>query len=143
MQKWIHRLFLGVIALATGLILWFYWTLFSPMSLFKVTNSPVPLVGGNIVKAGTQIQYIIDYCKYVPITGEIHRQLVDTVTIPLESYQTDSPVGCETGKKSIPVTIPGYIQPGRYKISIHAIYHPYPWRTVDYQFETETFDVVK
>ncbi len=139
MQNWIHRLFLGVIALAMGLMLWFYWTLFSPMKIFEVTNSPVPIVGKTVVKAGSQIQYSMDYCKYVAIDAEIHRQLVDTVTIPLEVYESDSPIGCETGKASIPVTLPDYIRPGKYHISIHAIYHLYPWRTLDYQFETETF----
>jgi hypothetical protein len=142
LQKILQRASLGIIALAAGLMIWFYWTIFAPIKVVEVSNQPVP-VSEKIVKAGSSITYTLDYCKTIPLPAEVFRQLVDTVTIPLEEYTSNAETGCHTGMQSLPSTIPSYVPPGDYHIQVHYVFHPYPWRIVEYSFETETFKVVK
>lgn len=142
-EKAVQHASLGLIAIAGGLLIWFFWTLFAPIKVVEVLNQPVT-VSSTTVRAGDLISYTTDYCKYLPIKAEVLRQLVNSTTIPLEEYDSNAEAdGCHYGVEAKPSILPSYISPGEYHLQIHYLYRPYPWRTIDYSFDTEFFKVVK
>lgn len=141
-EKAVQHASLGLIAIAGGLMIWFFWTLFAPIKVIEVLPQPVK-ISATTVKAGDLIYYTTDYCKYLPVKAEVIRQLVNSTTIPLEEYDSNAEVGCHYGIQAKPSILPSYISPGEYHLQIHYLYRPYPWRTIDYSFDTEFFKVVK
>jgi len=142
-EKIVQRASLGLIAIAGGLLIWFFWTIFAPIKVIDVVTQPAE-ISATTIKAGDSIFYTVDYCKYLPIKAEVIRQLVNSTTIPLEEYDSNAEAGgCHYGVKAKPSIIPSYVGPGEYHLQIHYLYRPYPWRTIDYSFDTEFFKVVE
>jgi len=104
------------------------------------TNSPFPVYKEE-VKAGGEITYDVQYCKFKDVSGNVKTQLVNDVIHFYPDTFAIMPAGCKnyTGRKKLP----DFLSEGEYKLMFNVEYKVNPLKTISIPMETETFRVIK
>lgn len=130
-----------VILIASGLVIYISYLLFAPVTVIQPLTQPYKVLN-QTAKAGDHLVYEVHYCKYLDSPGTINRQIViDGVAIDSQEQPVFLPTGCPV-KKEIKVPLPLNLPNGTYKILINLHYKVNPIRIIDYEFETEEFQIV-
>ncbi|MFH0766314.1 MAG: hypothetical protein V2A61_07830, partial [Calditrichota bacterium] len=113
------------------------WYPYDPITVEK----PIKIANLNKqVIAGGRLFYEIKYKKNMDVTGTLSRKLINKWEIDL----ADSVVTAPPGKDGdfVPLTIPSFSEPGKYKFRWSASYKVNPVRTVTVSVESEEFEVI-
>ena len=129
-----------VITTALGLLLLAGYWLFYP---YKTTEfkSSVLRVESQTVKAGEDLVYYVDYCKYTDVLPEISKTFVDGIIYVAPPSISSTKKGCGTNK--IQVAVPKNLPAGVYHLNLTYRYKMNPVREIDINIETEKFTVIK
>lgn len=131
---WVTILSALVLMSTIGFWLFFpYKTTVFKDSILKVENTKV--------KAGGDLVYYVDYCKYTDIIPEITKTFVDGIIYVVPPAVSTTKTGC--GRNKIQVTIPQNLPSGVYHLDLTYRYKVNPLRTIDISIETENFTVTK
>ena len=138
LNKLAYLVLIGVFFLLAYIGYYFFY----PFKVIDIKNSPYPVITKQ-VKAGEDLIFHVEFCKYMSVPSKTTLQLVDGVIISLESMSAgSSPEGCYD--VNVSQTIPALIKPGFYKLRITADHEIHPvLRTVRVQAETQVFEVVE
>lgn len=139
-------------AIAAGWLVLLYVAvlMFWPFKTVDILNNPFPVLNSPI-KAGDIIKWEVHSCRHTGATAEVVRTLIaDDVTpgtsslvrIPLNNDSSRLEKGCTkhiTANTVIPVSTP----PGDYHIEINISYQVNPFKKVERQYETQSFQVLE
>jgi hypothetical protein len=92
------------------------------------------------VLAGHELIYNLTYDKKMKIHGLLTRKLVNNFKLELRDSITTAPIGKDIDK--IPITIPLFSPPGKYRLWWSVSYEVNPIRTVIVSAESEEFEVI-
>ena len=116
-----------------------YWVLW-PYQIVTLASHVVP-TDKRTYLPGERVSYELDYCKFVPLVGQISRALVDGVRVSYPTTSSFLSVGCRKVWIS-DLRIPLYTPPGVYHLEMAAQYDPNPFRTIVINYETKEFVVI-
>lgn len=125
-----------IAGLFSMLYFWFtYFYPYEPVTLItpiEVTNSPVPL--------GGKVKIHMNFVKNMDITPSIKYYLVDSF---IYQFGVDG-VRRSVGSNDVVVEkqLPDNIPPGEYSIQVELSYPVHPWRSINYIWKTQKFDIV-
>ena len=125
-------IFLTAILSFTGYLA---WATFYPFNVVEI-NSPA-IMEHTEYKVGEQMAFVVTYCKYMSIPGQVYPELVDGVTYNLKSMVSNASIGC--GKKTMSLGRTPDVASGKYHIHMRAIYKVNDLRDVEVFFETNEF----
>lgn len=114
-----------------------FWSLY-PYKTAEVTQ-PMHVMNKQI-KAGNDVVYVIEYCKYTDAPASVARYIDGNVRYYLNEMQAHVAKGC--GKSTATVKIPSEVEPGTYRLLVRNIYHVNPIRDISKDFISETFTVI-
>ena len=139
-KKLLYSLPILTSVVSLALTLTVLYMLFAPYKILEI-EEPIKILN-NPVKAGDYISYQAHYKKYAGIAGHVTEQLVDTVGIAFNEYNSNLPVGEHTIINS-GFKIPLYTPPGKYHLVATVRYQVNPIRTIEYYVVSENFEVIK
>lgn len=122
----------GLLFAVTGLLYWPVEIIRSNVKEYKVLT-PVVTVGGNLI-------YQIDSCKLMDVQGTVYRSFVDDVRYPTISSTGIVRPGCR--KTNVEITVPNFVEPGKYHLELDVVYQVNFLRTQTYHFRTQDFKVI-
>lgn len=115
-----------------------FWVIFPYRILTETENVHILTPS---VRPGGSVVIELHFCKNYPMTEITSRELVDGFVYMLPTVQTYEPLGCYNRRIFVP--IPEVTPEGSYKIITRAEFHPNPFRTISYSWETDKFVVKK
>jgi len=133
-----HRVVLFLIGICWLFVVYVGYQMFRPIEPCVINSF---LIFEDEVEQGGLLHYSIDYCKDIDSPGEVHRQFVDSLVYTIPMQITNVPQGCHTAANVIKV--PKNLPPGEYKINTIVMYHINAFRTMSYEYESNTFRVTK
>lgn len=129
-----------ILLIAAFLMIYTSYLLFAPVKVIEPNVQPYKVVESE-AKAGEEVTYTVDYCKYIDAPGTITRQLIaEGVAVNSQEQAVFLPSGCPL-RKDIKVKLPLDLASGEYYIRINLEYRVNAVRTVEYEFITESFHV--
>ena len=122
----------------TAILIFGGFYLYSSFYPFKVVeiNSPA-IMEHTEYKVGEEMAFVVTYCKYMSIPGQVYPELVDGVVYNLKSMVSNAGIGC--GKKILSVGRTPDVVSGKYHIHMRTIYKVNDLRDVEVFFETNEF----
>lgn len=130
----------GGVVLWVGIIGAMLYTLIVP---YRVLG-PFPLTPRHIltpiVPQGGILLFQPEGCKRMPLQAEIVRSFVDGLVFTMPAVKGTATVGCPP-PYPVAVQVPATLPPGQYHLRTHLTYTINHLRTVEYEFNTETFTV--
>ena len=139
MPKWMYNFMMLMLAVCFALVLFMFYWLLRPYNILDI-KEPMA-VENKVIEAGKQVEYEIDYCKYMDLEARIIKNIYNGSGRTLEIITTRAEAGCAVGHGR--VTIPADVEPGEYHIQLIFTYYPNPIRKVEYTHQTEKFVVVR
>lgn len=143
------RILLGATAtlavVIVGLLGWIFWTMYRPLKLFEAP--PVWALTEHAVYPGDDVFSNLRFCKRTHLPAVIGRMTSgkahagDEYLFIHPNVSGSFPPGCYYKHVSI-ATVPRNAPPGRYRVSVTFTYQYSTFRSVQYHFLTEMFDVV-
>lgn len=123
----------------------FIWAIFMiwwiyPYKTATINQQPY-IVSEKIIKQGGQLNYIIDACNYTEIVPIVTKQFVDGIIYSVPESAIRLPMGCN--KTLVSVKIPKNLPPGDYYLKVYVSYKMNPIRTINSEYQTEKFSVIK
>ena len=114
-----------------------YWWLRS----YKIIDiiSAVPIQAE--VKQGTDLEYLLDYCKYTDVIPSVSRKFVDGIIYAVPSSGVGLKKGC--GKMVLSIPVPKTLPIGVYHLETSLDYKVNLIRVINKEYSTEKFTVVK
>ena len=94
-----------------------------------------------VVKQGELLEYQVNAEKFMPITGTKKCSFEDGIVFFLPTVESKLDVGVHN--ETVGVPIPETLPLGSYKYHCKVDYQITPFRTVNAEFYTETFEVTK
>lgn len=122
--------------LMTGL----FAILFFPINVLTTNRQPYKVLTPKI-KVGGVLIYQVDACKHLAVPSTVTRTFTDGVSYPAIIGSNNIKIGCS--KTNIAVHVPSYIPIGQYHLELDVVYKINALRDVEYNFETESFNVIK
>ena len=133
-----HQLVLGAflfIVITWGVLM--YWWL-RPYKTIEI-KSAVPLQAE--VKQGTDLEYLLDYCKHTDVIPSVTRKFIDGIIYAVPSSGVGLKEGC--GKVVLSIPIPKSLPTGVYHLETNLNYQINPIRVINIEYSTDKFTVVK
>lgn len=133
--------FTGMISILAAfiiLVLGTYWLLY-PYKIIEVKKIPATVIT-KTVKVGDMLSYEVDYCKYKQIPAEVTIEWVDDIMWTEPSFITNNPSGCFQSHPNHKVPV---LPAGAYHMHVIYKYQPNPIRTMYYEYDTESFQIIK
>jgi len=130
---------IGMLLLAWARIVWVMLYPYEPVKFHSVKILPEK----KEILPGENLLLELEYTKYLPVAAQVYRQLVNGYVLTAPSYESNVPVGSGTARVSI--NIPGFAEPGRYRIVSSYIYTVSEWpiRRITAKWESEEFTVLR
>ena len=130
---------IGMLLLAWARIGWVMLYPYEPVKFHSVKI----LSEKKEILPGENLLLELEYTKYLPIAAQVYRQLVNTYVLTASSHESNVPVGSGTARVSI--NIPGFAEPGKYRIVSSYIYTVSEWpiRRITVKWESEEFTVLR
>jgi hypothetical protein len=120
----------------------FLFTMLWPNHFLRI-KEPFKIINKSVT-AQSVVWYEVDYCKDVPLSGVVMVQLMNSHPIPIKTMASNIPAGCGVKQGSADLSgLRPCVPPGKYYLRWTAVYHPWPWITKEYVFNSEWFEVVK
>jgi len=139
MNKLFFYISMITLILAFGLIILIsYWTLY-PYKIAEIKS--VNLVQKQY-KLGHPLRYELDFCIYTKTPVTITKQLVNDIIFNFPS----SRVMIETGCRKEVITsliIPKHLPEGIYYLKVHVIHQVNPLRSINIEWQTPKFEIIK
>lgn len=135
----LSTLFLGVISLLAISIL---FLTFYPTQVIKPNVQPYKVLTPN-VRIGESLIYVVDACKYIDVQSEVSRTFIDAknkTQYPAIIGKNSIHKGCD--KTPVSVTVPNYLIPGEYFMTLDVTYKLNSFQDRQYSFTTDTFMVL-
>lgn len=136
----LNKLSFIILFLAFTSTAYFFYLLFWPIQTLVPNVQPYKVLTP-VVHVGENLVYQVNACKYVNVHAEVIRTFSDGINYPSTTSANNLAVGCHITNISTPVL--SYIPPGRYHLSLDAIYVINAFRTEHVRSITEEFTVVK
>lgn len=113
---------------------------FMPVNVVKANVQPYKVLTQS-VKAGDNVIYVADVCKYKEVSSIAARSFVDenSVRYPIPKQQSNIAAGCGQNDVVIP-TLPSY-HAGKWYITLDIEYQVNFLRHQTYHFKTEVFTI--
>jgi len=125
-----------VFIIITWAVLMYWWL--RPYKIIEI-KSAVPLEAE--VKQGTDLEYILDYCKYTDLIPSVTRRFVDGIIYAVPSSGVGLKKGC--GKVVLSIPVPKTLPAGVYHLETNLSYQVNPIRNIKLEYSTGLFTVVK
>lgn len=127
----------GMIAIiwAIFMIWWIY-----PYKTAVINHQPYLINNAEIVQGGN-LNYMIDACNYTEIVPIVTKQFVDGIVYSVPEGAIRLPMGCH--KTLVSVKIPKNLPIGDYSLKVYVSYKMNPIRTINSEYQTEKFSVIK
>ena len=137
-KKPTYRLVLGafIFIVITWGVLMYWWLV--PYKTVEIISA-VPLQYE--VKQGTDLEYILDYCKYTDVMPSVTRKFVDGIIYAVPSSGVGLKKGC--GKMVLSIPVPKTLPIGVYHLETSLDYKVNLIRVINKEYSTEKFTVVK
>ena len=129
---------LVMVALLSYALLVCWWLLY-PYNVIDVYSITIMNPGKKVVQGGTLI-YAIDYQKYADIVGTVSKKLINDYTI----MYSDSPGMNVPGPRrteKIPLPVPEYASPGKYRLMWRVSHPVNPMRSIVETAYSDEFEV--
>jgi hypothetical protein len=140
-NKIIFNLTMFLFVFAAGMIGYIAFYSLYPFRTVEYLNSPFPILNPDqVVVAGSDVSYVVDYCRYTDLPTHVTRSLVNEIIYTLPSVDVKSPEGCESSVTI--VSIPKEIAPGKYHLESSLSWNINGFRVVTKQVRTQEFTVV-
>lgn len=126
----------------TSFLCYVLFSLLYPFNALMVKNSTSLAVVSKSVEAGSNVEFLVDYCKYWDIKPLVRKEIIgefSLVSIPPLPENRQLPSGCH--KVFINHTVPIITPTGKYRIFIFLEYKINTFRSVTYTLTTEEFFV--
>ena len=134
-----------ILVLVAFAIIVFIWAIFMFWYIYPykttIINEQPYIVSKKIIKQGEQLEYKIDACNYTDIIPKVTKQFVDGIVYSVPESAIKLPKGCH--KTIVSVKVPKNLPPGDYKLKVFVSYQVNPIRTINSEYETEKFSVIK
>lgn len=117
-----------------------FWMLYYPYKTIDFAGPVQILNKEKMVERGHQVQYVVNYHKYVNARAHVVRQLVDGVGVASDDYYSNLPVG--DGTISDDFKVPEYVAPGTYRLRFTIDYEINALRSIEKVVESEPFKVI-
>lgn len=114
-----------------------FWVLY-PYKPLVINKEPMEVLTPK-VKAGDNLVYKVEYCKYMSLNTSISKSLVDGIIFQLGSTIGNMSIGC--GTNTIYVNMPKELPVGEYKLKEIWEYQVNPLRKISVTAQTEKFEV--
>ncbi len=136
-QKMVTLILIVLLGILSVVVFWLTY----PYKPIVFNNLPFK-VENKVVKQGTPLIYVADYCKYSEKIPTVTRHFVNGIVylVSLDSA-VSKPKGC--GIFKVQILVPDTLPPDNYKLKITYKYQINPIRTVDVVVETEPFTVIR
>ena len=131
---------LSIISISISIILIFiivYWLTYPYKPL--VFNDSVFRIKNKEVKAGGNLVYISNYCKYMNLNAIVSRTFNNGLIFITPPTTTGRPVGCAI--INVNISIPTEIPEGKYYLENIYVYQVNPFRTIIVSHKSEEFTV--
>ena len=134
----------AVLFAAALVAFYFFYLLFWPFVPIEVKNNQSLPVIKKELTTNEEIGFVYDYCKKMDIQPRVVKEIISE-----NNVITVSPVGNDTPQITAPscgtITIyheiPDFTPPGKYRLYVFASYPINAFRSVNYTFRTEEFEV--
>lgn len=140
MKNILDRLLLFILFWVIIVIICSTYVYVAPVQVLSIYNAPLPLVKTKI-KPGDTLEYLIDYCKHLSISGTVKRSLINTTLVQYSETEAAAPPGCKKGIR-VGIPLPLYLTPGKYKLVTRIDYKTSILHTETYIFETQEFEIL-
>lgn len=130
------------IAFAMIIFIWavfMFWWLF-PYKTTVINNQPY-VVSEKVIKQGDNLNYLIDACNYTDKLPTITKQFVDGIVYSIPESTIKLPSGCH--QTVVSVKVPKNLPAGVYSLKVFVSYKMNPIRTINTEYQTEKFSVIK
>lgn len=113
---------------------------FIPVNVIQANVQPYKVATSN-VKAGDEMVYIADICKYKEIVGTTTRTFVDEAGVqhPVAALISNIGSGCRQNFVVVP-TLPSF-RSGKWYLDLDVEYQVNAFRTQTYHFRTDVFTI--
>ena len=141
-NRWQGRMVWLMMVLLLGVYLqvtyWYLW----PYKVIEVADIPVSYTNPHgQVEAGGVVNLKIRGEKFWHGGAQISRQLVNDCVVNIYSGFSDLPPG--EFNHLVPVEIPAWVPPGKYRLRTTYRYEVNPIRSITYAYDSQVFEVVK
>ena len=129
----------SIVSLAVSIVCLFtiIFLLFWPTTVIVPNRQPYRVITPT-VKAGENMVYEVDACKYYDVSSMVTREIVvESVHYPLSPLQNNISKGCN--KTHVSIMIPSVIPPGTAYLDLTVSYYLSALKTETYHFKTEEF----
>lgn len=116
-----------------------YYDRYHPVKLLEI-KTPMEVLTPK-VKAGEDVIYKADFCRYYKGAVKVSRSLIGSTTVNEISTTSLSDTGCRVVEGHYPV--PSYAPPGIYKVKAVAEFQVNSSRVERVYYESKEFEVVK
>jgi len=116
-----------------------FWWIY-PYKTVTINQQPY-ILSEKVIKQGGQLNYVIDACNYTDIVPTINKQFVDGIIYVVPEGVVRLPDGCN--KTMVSVKVPKNLPTGDYTLKIFVSYKMNPIRTINTNYQTEKFSVIK
>lgn len=134
-----------ILVLIAFAIIVFIWAIFMFWWIYPykttVVNEQPYLINNTEIKQGGNLNYIIDACNYTEIVPTVTKQFVDGIIFSVPESAIRLPMGCN--KTLVSVKIPKNLPTGVYYLKVYVSYKMNPIRTINSEYQTEKFSVIK
>lgn len=120
-----------------GFIIYYFYATLYPFKVMEIVGTPQIL--GEVLKAGDDLCYEVNYKKYIPVGGTMYNELVDTVIYNLKETKSNANVG--EGSKIICVGHVPKVPSGKYYLRVKAVYQVNMYRTIEIVYQTNEFEI--
>ncbi len=139
-QSWVNRIALWITIVAALMVLYISYLLLYPSRIINVIQ-PYHVVN-QVIKQGDRLVYEVQYCVEKDISFKVQRQIINVDTGEL----WDVSDRIDTFKKGCTKEIHSFLTPlrldvGRYRMLASINIRVNPLRYMQYEYETEVFQV--
>jgi hypothetical protein len=118
-------------------------TLFWEFYPYKVLvfNTPLFILNKKTIKAGQNLTYTSNYCKYIDLPATVGRVFSNDLIFSTPAQSSNRPMGCHS--ITVAVIVPHELPPGKYRLENVYEFKVNPIRTIVVKENTEEFNVIE
>lgn len=140
LHRWLYRIGLGVIMFAAVLSFLFFYKAFFPDKVLQLNANNLPVTPAE-VRAGEQITFTVDYCKYKAVPSNLTISFVDGQLVGSFNTTRNFATGCH--KQDVTVDVPVTLKPDEYYLEIEILYTGGFLQDESHSLRTQKFRVIE
>lgn len=131
--------YLSILSAIVALLVYFYWSFF-PYKVLVFQDAKFPVVNP-VVKKGTSLKYVSNYCKYMGLPALVTRTFNNQLIFSIPTIITNQPTGCH--KITVQIDIPHELPAGEFHLVNTYQFEVNPIRKIIITEKTENFTVTE